>query len=301
MVKHIGIFALTIFLTACGAGSGKNLDNSGLPVNSSASSAELSSSSANSNSSALSSSTSSVNSSSSSNAGVTLANLQENIFGAICSGCHTGGTAPRGLRLDSEENSYTYLVNQTADEVPALMRVNPGKPDESYIIRKLEGAAGIVGAQMPLGGPYLTQQQINKVRDWIANGAPRSGSGVAATKISKVFVVSSTHEETQVQDFSASMHFSREIQPDSVDVNSLQLSYIPTSSSTPIVVGNFGVLVLDQSIEIFSRQVPVDATNIALEIHSENGKQILDVEERSFDGNGDDYEGGEYRYEHPIK
>jgi mono/diheme cytochrome c family protein len=84
--------------------------------------------------------------------------------------------APRGLRLDSLDNSYAYLVNQAADEVPELMRVNPGNPDDSYIIKKLEGAADIVGGRMPLGGPYLSEAQIDQVRTWIANGAAYTGT-----------------------------------------------------------------------------------------------------------------------------
>lgn len=148
-------FLLIIFIaciTACGAGSGENLNEQGLPIVDDGGGNEPED-------------------------GVTLAQLQQNIFGAICSACHTGANAPRGLRLDSLDNSYAYLVNQAADEVPELMRVNPGNPEQSYIIKKLEGAEDIVGGRMPLGGPYLSDAQINQVRTWIANGAPYTGSG----------------------------------------------------------------------------------------------------------------------------
>ncbi len=104
--------------------------------------------------------------------------IQENIFTPICSVCHVGGSAPEGLRLDAA-NSYNLLVGVPSTEVPSLLRVNPGNPDDSYIIQKLEGHAA-VGAQMPLGGPYLTTETIAFIRQWITNGAPVSAAAAAA-------------------------------------------------------------------------------------------------------------------------
>src|SRR5450432_652689 len=64
------------------------------------------------------------------------ASLQANIFTPICSACHAGGGAPEGLRLDAD-NSYNLLVGVPSTEVPAVLRVTPGDPDNSYIIQKL--------------------------------------------------------------------------------------------------------------------------------------------------------------------
>ena len=282
MVKRIFVFTATTFLVACGAGSGEGLNNQGLPLTNNSSSSSQSSTSG---------------------TGVTLASLQQNIFGAICIACHTGSTAPHGLRLDSEDNSYAFLVNHAADEVPELMRANPGHPDDSYIIRKLEGAAGIVGGRMPLGGPYLSQEQINTVRDWIANGAPRSGTGTALTKISHVAINTNTNtsanENTSAQDFSASLHFSRAIEPDSVDINSLHVSYTTATSDKPIPLENMGVLVLDQSLEISTNKIPADATTVTLQIIPADDAPIVDVQERTVDSNLGDKEGSGYRYEKP--
>jgi hypothetical protein len=52
--------------------------------------------------------------------------------------------------------------------------VKAGDPDNSYLIRKLEGLAGISGSRMPLGGPFLDQATIDQVRSWISNGAPNN-------------------------------------------------------------------------------------------------------------------------------
>lgn len=297
MVKRFVVCAMTIALSACGAGSGEGLNNQGLPNNSSSQNSSNQNSS-NQNNSSQNSSTSSTQSSNP-NTGVTLASLQQNIFGAICIACHTGSAAPRGLRLDSEDNSYAFLVNHAADEVPELMRVNPGNPDDSYIIRKLEGAAGIVGGRMPLGGPYLSQEQINTVRDWIANGAPRSGTGTASTKISHVAV--NTDQKTDAQDISASVHFSRAIEPDSIDLNSLHISYTTENSDKPIALENVGVLILDQSLEISAHQLPADTKAITLEIMPTADAPIVDVQQRAVDSNLNGKDEGGYRYEKSIQ
>src|SRR5258707_5199478 len=80
-----------------------------------------------------------------------LDSIQANIFTPICSVCHIGGGAPEGLRLDSAD-SFNLLVGVPSTEVPSLVRVKPGDPDNSYIIQKLENHAA-VGAQMPDGCP----------------------------------------------------------------------------------------------------------------------------------------------------
>lgn len=134
-------FALT--LAACGGGSGEGLDASGRPANGS-------------------------------NGGngplvATFASIQANVFTPRCTGCHAGSGAPAGLRLDAA-NSYALLVGVASAEVPALQRVNAGRPDDSYLVQKLEGRAA-VGVRMPFGGPYLDDATIAIVRQWIAAGA----------------------------------------------------------------------------------------------------------------------------------
>ena len=101
--------------------------------------------------------------------------IQATIFTPICTACHVGANAPQGLRLDAA-NSYALLVNVPSAEVPSLMRVNPGNPDASYLVQKIQGNAA-VGGRMPLNGPpYLSQAQIDLVRRWITAGAPQSAS-----------------------------------------------------------------------------------------------------------------------------
>jgi Bacterial Ig-like domain len=110
--------------------------------------------------------------------------IQDNVFTPICAPCHSGASAPEGLQLDAA-HSYALLVGVPSTEVPTLDRVKPGDPDDSYIVLKLENAPGIIGAQMPFGGPYLPQSTIDVIRQWITSGAtqgaPASAAGAAFT------------------------------------------------------------------------------------------------------------------------
>ena len=111
--------------------------------------------------------------------------IQSTIFTPVCSVCHSGANAPQGLRLDAG-NSYAALVNVASNEVPTLMRVNPGNPDTSYIVHKIQGNAA-VGSRMPANGPpFLSQAQIDLIRGWIAAGAPQ-----ASAPTDRLFVSSS--------------------------------------------------------------------------------------------------------------
>jgi hypothetical protein len=59
-----------------------------------------------------------------------------------------------------------------------LQRVDPGfaagqgRPEYSYLVYKLLGDGAVVGARMPPEGPPLATEEIARVADWIAAGAP---------------------------------------------------------------------------------------------------------------------------------
>lgn len=101
----------------------------------------------------------------------TLSLLQADIFSPSCavSGCHTGASPPQGLNLSAGQ-TFANVVDVPANEVPSLDRVEPGDPDASYLVRKVEGTAS-VGGQMPLGGAPLSNAQMQAIRDWITAGA----------------------------------------------------------------------------------------------------------------------------------
>lgn len=94
------------------------------------------------------------------------------IFAARCARCHTDGglmgPAPEGYRLTSYEATLA-----AADRV----RVVPGRPHASELVRRIRGQAR---PRMPLDGlPYLADDEIRLIEDWIVQGA-RNAEGVAA-------------------------------------------------------------------------------------------------------------------------
>jgi hypothetical protein len=107
---------------------------------------------------------------------VTLSTVQSTIFTPHCAlagGCHAGVDAPYGQDL-SEGKAYGNIVSVPSQEVETFLRVSPGDPDNSYLILKVSGDPRIGGDRMPLGGPYLDDAEIQKLRDWIAAGAPNN-------------------------------------------------------------------------------------------------------------------------------
>jgi cysteine-rich repeat protein len=101
----------------------------------------------------------------------TLASIQENIFTPICTACHfPGGTGP--MPLNSEEASYNSLVNAGFAFTCAVPRVDPGNPDGSCLVLKIEGSGLASGNPMPPPPwPLLNQGQIDAIRQWVLDGA----------------------------------------------------------------------------------------------------------------------------------
>jgi mono/diheme cytochrome c family protein len=78
-----------------------------------------------------------------------------------CILCHQGAAAPLGLRLDSFAG-----IMAGSQRGPV---VTPGQPDESELVRRLEGTSL---PRMPLTGPpFLDEDQLALVRRWIEAGA----------------------------------------------------------------------------------------------------------------------------------
>jgi methionine-rich copper-binding protein CopC len=124
-----------------------------------------------------------------------LQSIEDNVFTPICSKCHIGASAPEGLQLDAA-HAYNLLVGVPSAEEPSLLRVNPGNPDMSYMVLKIEGAAGIEGGQMPLGETPLPQATIDAIRQWVANGAPNVPGAVAASQMFAVQTTAPLDEST---------------------------------------------------------------------------------------------------------
>ena len=111
----------------------------------------------------------------------TFSSIQHDIFETSdssgrtpCVQCHTNvGRLPAGGLILISGSSYNALINAASLQRLGALRVIPGNPEASYLIQKLEGAAGIAGRRMPFNGPpYLTDGQILVIKRWIEIGAP---------------------------------------------------------------------------------------------------------------------------------
>jgi len=101
--------------------------------------------------------------------GATLAAIQASVFTPTCAvaGCHFGATPAGGMNLEDGQ-TLGNVVNVPSVGMPTMDRVEPGDPDNSFLILRIEGT---VAPQMPLIGAPLDQAVINDIRQWISDGA----------------------------------------------------------------------------------------------------------------------------------
>jgi len=98
------------------------------------------------------------------------------IFATRCAKCHTDnglmGTAPEGYRLTSYEATLASFDRA---------RVVPGNPSASELIRRIRGQAR---PRMPFDGPpFLADDEIRLIEDWIIQGAHSAEGKAAVTPI----------------------------------------------------------------------------------------------------------------------
>jgi hypothetical protein len=102
------------------------------------------------------------------------------LFGQRCtfSSCHSARAAG-GLVL-LPESAYANLLAPST-QVPAMLRVRPGDPDASYLLRKIDGTMSalaacatptVCGTSMPQSDEIMSASVRAVVRAWIADGAP---------------------------------------------------------------------------------------------------------------------------------
>lgn len=270
--------AAGLSLTSCGPGSGEGLNVSGRPLDEGGD-VPLA---------------------------ATLESIQVNVFDASCTVCHSGAAAPLGLRLDSV-NSFTHLVGVPSVQVGSLLRVDPGDPDNSYLIRKLEGTAS-EGQLMPLGGPAIPQATIDFVRQWISDGAPPDSQGTPSTP--PVVVSMTPAPDSVTADFPAEIvvGFDREI--DASTINALTFTLIRAggdatfgdAADVEVTATSVGLSTVNPRLaimDITGTAAVEDRYRVTLEGSGPN--IVLDLDGQALDGefsgtmpSGDGVQGGDF-------
>lgn len=106
---------------------------------------------------------------------VSYASQVQPIWTAKCTSmaCHDNTMPQEGLSLTAS-GSRAALVGVPSQQCPSTQLVNPGAPESSYLMFKLQGSGPcMMGTRMPRG-TSITSAQIGLVRDWIVNGAPNN-------------------------------------------------------------------------------------------------------------------------------
>jgi hypothetical protein len=97
--------------------------------------------------------------------------IQEIILRRGCTAGQCHGDGAGGMTLSSSASAnHAAWVGVASTSEPGFLRVEPGDPDNSYVVIKLEGRQS-VGARMPLGGAPTDDIDIANIRNWIAAGA----------------------------------------------------------------------------------------------------------------------------------
>ena len=81
-------------------------------------------------------------------------------------GCHSGKYPPAGLSLEPE-GFPASVVGVASQEKPGSLIVDPAAPEKSYLLAKIKGEPGIVGARMPAKRDPLLEADIKQIADWI--------------------------------------------------------------------------------------------------------------------------------------
>lgn len=186
--------------------------------------------------------------------------IQDHVFTPICSKCHIGASAPEGLQLDAE-HSYNLLVGVPSAEQPALLRVKPGDPDDSYMVHKIEGLPGIDGGQMPLGETPLPQATIDAMRQWITNGAPNAPAAAAAA--AQVFALQATapQDKTSLPRPPARIvvSFSQEVDASLVNDTTVALTRVDgTAGGEHSVMADFALARLNRAVLLITPRATLD-------------------------------------------
>ena len=222
--------------------------------------------------------------------------VQTQVLTPNCTGCHVGANAPQGLRLDAA-NSFAMLVNVASTEMPTLLRVKPGDPDNSWLVQKIDGRATI-GGRMPLGRAALPQASIDLVRSWIAAGATMNAVDDGRFSIQSTIPAANEMSVAAVKEFQ--IIFTSEI--DASLVSSAAISIEASGGDGSFDEGNESILPLadvrvspaNPRVLLVYPAAPLAGDDYKLVIDQASGIALADNANRTLDGDGDGQAGGAF-------
>jgi methionine-rich copper-binding protein CopC len=231
--------------------------------------------------------------------------IQDTVFTPICIACHQGGNAPLGLRLDAA-SSYAMLVGVPSVQVPLLLRVEPGDPGRSYLVRKIEGTAA-TGGRMPLGGPALPQDRIDLIRAWIAAGA----SADAATGAGRSFTVGATvpaaDEKLEVAPDRIILVFSSPVDSSLAVAGTLTLSRRNENATNAgearwrsVALAGVDGPHANPAVLYLTPAAPLTAGQYRVSLRGVSAPALADAFGRVLDGDGDGHPGGDFEFRFEV-
>ncbi len=106
--------------------------------------------------------------------GETLHEVQT-IFNEHCISCHSdayeGGRPVAGLDLAEGNMPRNTIAAGSGQLSDGTLLINPGRPDESYLVEKIAVDAPTRGSRMPHRMPPLSDGEIETIRNWVLDGA----------------------------------------------------------------------------------------------------------------------------------
>ena len=108
----------------------------------------------------------------------TFSSINDTILAPRCatSACHSGTPPANGVPVSLDAAvAWSELVGVPSTQLPSLNLVEPGRPEDSYLVAKLRGTHALdggSGAQMPIGEEPRAEDELTAIEAWITNGAP---------------------------------------------------------------------------------------------------------------------------------